>query len=62
MSISVWSEPVTAWSYSELTSLPIIPRRQPTLGGRPGIWLGVNFWSRTGGPQMWRDYDRSPRI
>ena len=24
-------------------------------GGRP--WLGVNFWSRAGGPRMWRDYD-----
>lgn len=20
-------------------------------------WLGANFWSRTGGPLMWRDYD-----
>jgi endo-1,4-beta-mannosidase len=25
------------------------------VGGRP--WLGVNFWSRTGGPLMWRRYD-----
>jgi endo-1,4-beta-mannosidase len=25
------------------------------LGRRP--WLGVNFWSRTGGPLMWRSYD-----
>ncbi|HEX2158497.1 MAG TPA: hypothetical protein VHS79_16200, partial [Actinomycetes bacterium] len=25
------------------------------VGGRP--WLGVNFWSRTGGPLMWRGYD-----
>jgi endo-1,4-beta-mannosidase len=24
-------------------------------GGRP--WLGANFWSRTGGPLMWRSYD-----
>jgi endo-1,4-beta-mannosidase len=24
-------------------------------GGRP--WLGVNFWSRAGGPLMWRGYD-----
>ncbi|HEV2893522.1 MAG TPA: cellulase family glycosylhydrolase, partial [Actinomycetota bacterium] len=23
--------------------------------GRP--WLGANFWSRTGGPLMWRSYD-----
>lgn len=21
------------------------------------IWLGTNFWSRTGGPLMWRNYD-----
>ena len=20
-------------------------------------WLGANFWSRTGGPLMWRNYD-----
>jgi endo-1,4-beta-mannosidase len=26
-------------------------------GGRPACWLGVNFWSRTGGPLMWRNYD-----
>ena len=25
--------------------------------GQPQIWLGVNFWSRAGGPRMWRDYD-----
>ncbi len=25
--------------------------------GRPASWLGVNFWSRTGGPLMWRTYD-----
>ncbi|HUY49051.1 MAG TPA: cellulase family glycosylhydrolase [Streptosporangiaceae bacterium] len=30
-----------------------------TLGGQPGNWLGVNFWSRTGGPLMWRNYDPS---
>ena len=24
-------------------------------GGRP--WLGANFWSRAGGPRMWRSYD-----
>ena len=28
-----------------------------TSGGRPSSWLGVNFWSRTGGPLMWRNYD-----
>ncbi|GAB3280447.1 cellulase family glycosylhydrolase [Parasphingorhabdus pacifica] len=25
--------------------------------GRPVSWLGTNFWSRCGGPLMWRDYD-----
>ena len=25
--------------------------------GRPATWLGANFWSRTGGPFMWRNYD-----
>ncbi|HEX6447036.1 MAG TPA: cellulase family glycosylhydrolase [Streptosporangiales bacterium] len=25
--------------------------------GRPVSWLGANFWSRTGGPLMWRNYD-----
>ena len=24
---------------------------------KPDIWIGVNFWSRVGGPRMWRDYD-----
>lgn len=29
------------------------------VGGKsaPVIWLGANFWSRTGGPLMWRNYD-----
>ena len=26
-------------------------------GGGPAHWLGANFWSRTGGPLMWRSYD-----
>jgi endo-1,4-beta-mannosidase len=26
-------------------------------GGGPASWLGANFWSRTGGPLMWRSYD-----
>jgi endo-1,4-beta-mannosidase len=30
------------------------------VGGRPVLWLGANFWSRTGGPLMWRNYD--PRV
>ena len=25
--------------------------------GAPAHWLGANFWSRTGGPLMWRSYD-----
>src|SRR6202453_5494167 len=25
--------------------------------GQPVAWLGANFWSRTGGPLMWRNYD-----
>ena len=25
--------------------------------GQPALWLGANFWSRTGGPFMWRSYD-----
>src|ERR1022692_870037 len=25
--------------------------------GQPVCWLGANFWSRTGGPLMWRNYD-----
>src|SRR6266487_1222146 len=24
-------------------------------GGAP--WIGANFWSRTGGPRMWKRYD-----
>jgi len=27
--------------------------------GQPASWLGANFWSRTGGPLMWRNYDPS---
>ena len=23
----------------------------------PRLWLGANFWSRAGGPQMWRSFD-----
>ncbi|MDT0319636.1 glycoside hydrolase 5 family protein [Streptomyces millisiae] len=25
-------------------------------GGEPAVWIGVNYWSRTGGPLMWRNY------
>ncbi len=28
-----------------------------TSDGREVHWLGANFWSRTGGPLMWRSYD-----
>ena len=28
-----------------------------SVAGRPVQWLGANFWSRTGGPLMWRSYD-----
>jgi len=38
-----------------------VPIRRPapkvTVAGRPQSWLGANFWSRTGGPLMWRNYD-----
>jgi endo-1,4-beta-mannosidase len=27
------------------------------VNGQPVTWLGANFWSRTGGPLMWRNYD-----
>ncbi len=28
-----------------------------TASGTPVTWLGANYWSRTGGPLMWRSYD-----
>ena len=24
-----------------------------------GFWLGVNYWSRAGGPDMWLEYDEA---
>ena len=30
--------------------------RKVLVNGKPQIWTGVNFWSRTGGPLMWRNY------
>ncbi|WP_165990135.1 cellulase family glycosylhydrolase [Streptomyces sp. YIM 98790] len=33
------------------------PSLRLSAGGRPVTWLGVNFWSRAGGPLMWRNYD-----
>ena len=26
-------------------------------GTTPRLWLGANFWSRAGGPLMWRSFD-----
>jgi endo-1,4-beta-mannosidase len=34
----------------------VLQRPNPRLD-TPAPWLGVNFWSRHGGPLMWRDYD-----
>lgn len=31
--------------------------RKITRHGRVQLWIGVNFWSASGGPRMWRDYD-----
>lgn len=28
-----------------------------TVDGAPAVWLGANFWSRSGGPLMWKRYD-----
>lgn len=28
-----------------------------TAAGSPVTWLGANYWSRTGGPLMWRSYE-----
>ena len=33
------------------------PFRKLERDGAPLLWLGANFWSRTGGPLMWRSYD-----
>lgn len=37
-------------------SLDGLDRPRP-FGKLPHVWLGANFWSRTGGPLMWRSYD-----
>jgi len=31
--------------------------RKIVVDGDPRVWIGVNFWSRVGGPLMWRHYD-----
>ncbi|MEV0091225.1 cellulase family glycosylhydrolase [Streptomyces sp. NPDC050738] len=36
-----------------------IPAVRNPLGHSPAAWLGANFWSRAGGPLMWRSYDGS---
>lgn len=33
------------------------PNPKVTLNGKPHIWIGTGFWSATGGPLMWREYD-----
>jgi endo-1,4-beta-mannosidase len=33
------------------------PNHKILVNGEPQVWVGVNFWSRTGGPLMWRNYD-----
>ncbi|WP_262699471.1 MULTISPECIES: cellulase family glycosylhydrolase [Streptomyces] len=33
------------------------PSARLTAHDRPVTWLGANYWSRTGGPLMWRSYD-----
>ena len=38
------------------------PEPRPTSPKLPvTVWLGANFWSRTGGPLMWRSYDPARR-
>ncbi|NAZ74753.1 beta-mannosidase [Kineococcus sp. T13] len=34
------------------------PHSVLSVNGTPATWLGVNFWSRSGGPRMWTHYDR----
>ena len=33
------------------------PSSSVHVDGSPVTWLGANFWSRAGGPFMWRAYD-----
>ncbi|MEJ3655865.1 beta-mannosidase [Actinomycetes bacterium KLBMP 9759] len=33
------------------------PSPKLTVNGQPSVWLGANFWSRAGGPLMWRTYE-----
>jgi endo-1,4-beta-mannosidase len=30
--------------------------------GSPAVWLGANFWSRRGGPLMWREENYDPAV
>ncbi len=34
-----------------------IPEIQRPMASLPETWVGVNFWSRVGGPFMWRSFD-----
>jgi len=38
----------------------VIPRNFAALSdsdGSPQFWVGANYWSRSGGPRMWREFD-----
>lgn len=38
-------------------SIVTIPDIERPMAALPESWIGVNFWSRVGGPFMWRDFD-----
>ena len=46
---------------AERANESVIAMKRPNLtvmaDGQAQTWMGVNFWSRTGGPLMWREYD-----
>ena len=37
--------------------MPAARGRYLRVGRRPGFLLGVNYWSRAGGPRMWDRWD-----
>lgn len=41
-----------------VTGLDRPAKRLSTASG-PVVWVGVNYWSSSGGPRMWRHYDRA---
>ena len=49
--------PLTLNRYSDSIVRMRRPATSLVVDGRPVTWLGANFWSRTGGPLMWRNYD-----